>query len=233
MKSGAVANIVASAATVAKAAPRAVSMRPIRISRVVSPLSAIALCWKKSIHGVTVAPMFARRISTVSCVRPPGKGFQVTSALPTVLQSGCDSSATGTNTRLNIAAPKKIRSHVQYRCVMSATDRTSNAPITATAGRTPKNPSPARIAMNSVTRVKKLPTIRSTIENQPQERAEAIEDQFRMSAMSGRAQAHGHLLHYASHQEGKHHERHEEADAKPGPSCRIGEHAGTIVLAKH
>ena len=41
-------------------------------------------------------------------------------------------------------------------------------PRTATAGRTPKNPSPARMAINSVTSVRKLPTMRSIIENQPQ-----------------------------------------------------------------
>ncbi len=51
---------------------------------------------------------------------------------------------------------------------MSATESTNSAPRTATAGRTPKNPSPARMAINSVTSVRKLPTIRSIIENQPQ-----------------------------------------------------------------
>jgi len=43
-----------------------------------------------------------------------------------------------------------------------------DAAKTATTGLTPKNPSPARMAMNSVTSVRKLPTMRSIIENQPQ-----------------------------------------------------------------
>ena len=93
--SGAVARIVATAAVAASAPPSMVSTRPSWMSRRVSPLSTVVLCWKKSIHGVTVAPMSATMTISVSWFNPPGSGRQETSARPTDDQSGCASSATG------------------------------------------------------------------------------------------------------------------------------------------
>ncbi len=65
------------------------------------------------------------------------------------------------------------------------------------------------------------------------ERAKAIEDQLGVSAMSGRAQANGHFLHHASHEECQHNERHKETDAEPRPGRRISHHAGTVIFAQH
>ena len=57
--------------------PNAVSIRPWCISAPVKPLSTTALCWKKSIHGVTVAPIFDIINNTKTAVTPPGIGPKV------------------------------------------------------------------------------------------------------------------------------------------------------------
>jgi hypothetical protein len=55
-----------------------VSRRPCLMPRWVRPLSADALCWKNTIHGVTVAPMVEATSSSVFRL-PPGKGEKVAS----------------------------------------------------------------------------------------------------------------------------------------------------------
>ncbi len=65
------------------------------------------------------------------------------------------------------------------------------------------------------------------------ERAEAVEDQLGMAAMRGRAQADGHLLYDACHQEGEHDEGQEEADAETGSGRSIREHAGPVIFSEH
>src|ERR1700751_4816234 len=112
MNNGVVAITVATAAVAANAAPRTVSKRPKVTSRLVIPLSTVALCWKNSIQGVTVAPISASTIKNVS-LSILGMGFQLPNAYRTECQSGCDNRATGTNTRLKAATASVIRSQVQ------------------------------------------------------------------------------------------------------------------------
>ncbi len=61
-------------------APRSVSNRPALMSRGCMPLSTTALCWKKIIHGVTVAPISARISSRISDPLPFGSGVHVSRA---------------------------------------------------------------------------------------------------------------------------------------------------------
>lgn len=74
-KSGAVATTIAMAAMAESPAPIAVSIQPCGRSARVKPLSTTALCWKKVIHGVTVAPISARmrheRRAEAARQRPP------------------------------------------------------------------------------------------------------------------------------------------------------------------
>ncbi len=137
------------------------------MSFTVIPLSTVALCWKNSIHGVTVAPMSDSTISTMFLFSA-GTGCQVAKEFATTLQCGCVISATGMKIRLNAAAASVNRSHVQYRWLRSAEYSTSSASRMAAQAGTPKNPSPALTAMNSVISVRKFPIPRSVIENQPQ-----------------------------------------------------------------
>ena len=65
------------------------------------------------------------------------------------------------------------------------------------------------------------------------EGAEAIEDEFGVTAVRGRAEAHGHFLDDAGHEEGEHDEGEEEADAEAGSGGGVGQHAGAIVFSKH
>jgi hypothetical protein len=51
--------------------------------------------------------------------------------------------------------------------------------------------------------------------------------------MRGGAEAHRHLLHYTSHEEGEDYEGDEEPDAESGACRGIGEHAGTVIFAEH
>ena len=65
------------------------------------------------------------------------------------------------------------------------------------------------------------------------ERTEAVEDEFGVSAMGGGAEAHGHFLNDAGHDEGEDDEGKEEADAVAGSGGGIGQHAGAVVLSEH
>jgi hypothetical protein len=88
---GSLARMVATAPIAASVAPTTVSTRPLDES-IFYPCALL----KKSIHGVTVAPMSASTMTSVSSLTPPGSGFQVMSALPTKCQFGCASRATMT-----------------------------------------------------------------------------------------------------------------------------------------
>src|ERR1700727_637575 len=65
------------------------------------------------------------------------------------------------------------------------------------------------------------------------EGAEAIEDEFGVTAVSGGAEAHGHFLDNAGHNKSEDDEWQEEADAETGSGGGIGQHAGAIVFAEH
>ncbi len=78
-----------------------------------SPLSTVALCWKKIIQGVTVAPMLDKMMSRAPLLMPPVSGPQVTRACPTAFQLGRVRKASGMNTRLKAAIARVMRSQVQ------------------------------------------------------------------------------------------------------------------------
>src|SRR5271169_4849701 len=65
------------------------------------------------------------------------------------------------------------------------------------------------------------------------ERAEAVKDQFRMTAMSGGTETHGHLLYDDCHTKRKNNEGNEESNSKPCARRGVGNHARAIVLSKH
>ena len=62
--------------------------------------------------------------------------------------------------------------------------------------------------------------------------AEAIEDQFGVSAVRDGAQSHRHFLHHESHDKRKHHKRYEESNSEARTIRRVRKHAGRIVLAQ-
>ena len=99
--------------TAAMIPPKAVSMRPWRMSAGVIPLSADALCWKKIIHGVTVAPIVETTSSSSVLRLPCGNGENVAVAWPTAPQSGPVMIAATRNSPLKIASPSTIRSQRQ------------------------------------------------------------------------------------------------------------------------
>src|SRR5579872_2402826 len=65
------------------------------------------------------------------------------------------------------------------------------------------------------------------------EGAEALEDEFGVAAVGGGAEADSHFLNDDCHAEGEDDEGKEEADAEPGTSGGVGEHAGAVVLSEH
>ncbi len=65
------------------------------------------------------------------------------------------------------------------------------------------------------------------------ERAETLENEFRVAAMGRDAKPHRHLLHHVGHDEGEQDERDEEADPVGGAGRRVGDHAGAVILAQH
>src|SRR5271165_7157708 len=103
VNNGTAARTAAIAATAATSAPSAVSNLPCGRSAAVNPLSTTALCWKKIIHGVTVAPTSAMSKVTKPAVTPPASGLHVPKARATAAASGCANIAAGTNKRLNAA----------------------------------------------------------------------------------------------------------------------------------
>ena len=62
--------------------------------------------------------------------------------------------------------------------------------------------------------------------------SEAIEDKFGVAAMGDSAEAHGHFLHYESHDESEDDKRNEEADAVARAVGGVGKHAGGVVFAE-
>ena len=82
------------------------------MSAEVMPLSAEAPCWKKIIHGVTVAPIVEASSSSNVLTLPPGSGVN-DSAPPTAPQSGLVRIAETRNRPLNSAIPSTIRSQRQ------------------------------------------------------------------------------------------------------------------------
>ena len=54
-----------------------------------------------------------------------------------------------------------------------------------------------------------------------------------MAAVGGGAEAHGHFLNHAGHEEGEHDEGKEEADAEARSGGGVREHAGAVVFAEH
>ena len=93
--------------------PMTVSIRPWRTSAGVIPLSADALCWKKIIHGVTVAPIVETTSSSSVLRLPWGNGENVAVAWPISPQWGPVKSAATRNSPLKIASPSTIRSQRQ------------------------------------------------------------------------------------------------------------------------
>ena len=65
------------------------------------------------------------------------------------------------------------------------------------------------------------------------EGAEAVEDEFGVTAVRGGTEAHGHFLHDAGHDEREDHEGEEETNAVAGSGGGVGEHAGAVVFAEH
>jgi hypothetical protein len=82
------------------------------MSRGVMPLSAEAPCWKKIIHGVTVAPIVEASSSSSVLKLPPGKGVKSSepASAPTC---GLTRIAATRNRPLNRAMPSTIRSQRQ------------------------------------------------------------------------------------------------------------------------
>ncbi len=76
------------------------------------PLSAEALCWKKIIHGVTVAPMVEASSSNSVLKLPPGKGLKA-SELAIAPKWGLTRIAATRNRPLKRAMPSTIRSQRQ------------------------------------------------------------------------------------------------------------------------
>ena len=68
--------------------PAIVSQRPWRDVAGVMPLSAEALCWKKIIHGVTVAPIVEAQQQQQRVELPPGSGEKVERAARRAPESG-------------------------------------------------------------------------------------------------------------------------------------------------
>ena len=64
-------------------------------------------------------------------------------------------------------------------------------------------------------------------------RPKAVKDQFRMAAMRGGSQAHGHLLYDDGHAKRKNDEGDEESNSKPRARRGVGNHAGAVVLSQH
>jgi energy-converting hydrogenase Eha subunit A len=77
------------------------------------PLSAEALCWKKIIHGVTVAPIVDAISSSSVLKLPPGNGEPVRKAWPTWPQFGRTMIAATRKSPLKIAIPSTTRSQRQ------------------------------------------------------------------------------------------------------------------------
>jgi len=75
------------AAAVARRRRERWSMRPKRMSLMVMPLSTVALCWKKSIQGVTGGADVSED-DEEDVLLKPGSGCQVTKAWPTECQLG-------------------------------------------------------------------------------------------------------------------------------------------------
>ena len=65
------------------------------------------------------------------------------------------------------------------------------------------------------------------------EGAEAVEDEFGVTAVGGGAETHGHFLHDAGHEEREDYEGKEEADAVAGSGGGVRQHAGAVVFAEH
>jgi len=74
------------------------------------PVSADALCWKKIIHGVTVAPTVEASSSVLKL--PPGTGTK-SRELTTAPGWGLTRIAASRNRPLNRARPSAMRSHRQ------------------------------------------------------------------------------------------------------------------------
>ena len=76
------------------------------------PLSADALCWKKIIHGVTVAPIVEASSSSSVLKLPPGNGLK--SNEPAIAPTwGLTRIAATRNRPLKSARPSTIRSQRQ------------------------------------------------------------------------------------------------------------------------
>ena len=76
------------------------------------PLSADALCWKKIIHGVTVAPTVEASSSSSVLKLPPGTGLKARE-LTTAPGWGLTRIAVSRNRPLKAARPSAMRSQRQ------------------------------------------------------------------------------------------------------------------------
>ncbi len=86
--------------------------------------------------------------------------------------------------------------------------------------------------MNSVTIVRKFRMKRSTIENQPQKRAEALEDEPAVTDPGDRAEADDHLLVHDQHRDEQ--DQHpEQARAVVLARLGVGGDAAGVVVADH
>src|ERR1017187_4294558 len=65
------------------------------------------------------------------------------------------------------------------------------------------------------------------------EGAEAVEDEFGVTAVRGGTEAHGHFLNDAGHQEGQNDEGQEETDAETSSRGGVRQHAGAVAFSQH
>ena len=103
--------ITAAATMIVKIAPSAVSSLPHGISFSCMPLSTTELCWKKTIHGAIIIPMFAMRKKNSVAVSPPGNCGM--SPCTTSEICGWTMIAAGIYKMLSAAKSNAIFSHVQ------------------------------------------------------------------------------------------------------------------------
>ena len=190
------------AAAVANVAPSTVSMRPKRMSLVVMPLSTVALCWKKSIQGVTVAPMSARTIRRVSLLKP-GSGCQVMNARPTECQLGVGHERDGNEDQVECgggegdAFPGPIA--VTHQGGVEDDQRDEDCDPGTDAEETEAGADGDELGDES----EEVADAEVDHGEPSPEGAEAVEDEFGVAAMGGGAEADGHFLDDDGHAEGE------------------------------
>ncbi len=198
----------------------------------VMPLSAEALCWKKIIHGVTVAPMVEATSSSSVLKLPPGKGLKA-SERPSEPMSGRTSTAARMNRQVeegkaeHDALPTPVAPAAEREDDEREPERDGDAGAEVEVGEPDADGDELGDERDEVGEREvggAEPAPHATV---------ALQHELAVAAVGDGADAHAHLLADIGHGEQHGDERHEEAEAVLGAVGGVGDHARPVVLAEH